>query len=110
MGLSVNCTDIPRPRIENFIQAMNQLGVQTSNDQASSAVGVFYLPNSLNPMTMTRSFTRPDDHDVAVERANYHLLAGNQVTKILTEDAAAYGVEVRHSALPVLARGDQLIH
>ncbi|KAH0609713.1 uncharacterized protein H6S33_012259 [Morchella sextelata] len=78
---------------KNFIQAMNQLGVQTSNDQASSAVGVFYLPNSLNPMTMTRSFTRPDDHDVAVERANYHLLAGNQVTKILTEDAAAYGVE-----------------
>ncbi|RPB16228.1 GMC oxidoreductase [Morchella conica CCBAS932] len=78
---------------KNFIKAMNQLGVQTSNDQASSAVGVFYLPNSLNPITMTRSFTRPDDHDVAVERANYHLLAGNQVTKILTEDAVAYGVE-----------------
>ncbi|KAI5849659.1 GMC oxidoreductase-domain-containing protein [Morchella snyderi] len=77
----------------NFVKAMNQLGIQTSNDQASSAVGVFYLPNSLNPVTMTRSFTRPDDHDIAVERTNYHLLAGNQVTKILIENAVAYGVE-----------------
>ena len=73
-------------RAENFQDGMKSLGVTQSQDQAGSALGVFWSPNSIDPKNMTRSYSRSAYYDNFVTRQNLHVYTSRQVTKLITED------------------------
>jgi len=73
-------------RAENFQDAMQSLGVKQSQDQAGSALGVFWSPNTIDPKNMTRSYSRSAYYDNFVTRQNLHVYTSRQVTKLITED------------------------
>jgi choline dehydrogenase-like flavoprotein len=102
------------PHTKNFVQGMNSLGIPTSHDQATSAIGVYYHASSIDPLTTTRSFSKTAYHDPASKRSNYHLLPSSQVTKILLTRSStprAYGVSYRHlnRDIVVLARKEVIL-
>ena len=63
---------------------MKSLGIQQSNDQAASAVGAFWSPNSIDPNNMTRSYARSAYYDNFVQRENLHVYTSQHVTRLLT--------------------------
>ena len=90
---------------------MSSLGIQHSNDQAASAVGAYWSPNSIDPKNMTRSYARSAYHDNFVQRENLHVYTSQHVTRLLAgEDswdneggkrkAEITGVEVGIAGLP----------
>ena len=70
--------------LANFQEAMNSLGIQQSNDQAASAVGAFWSPNSIDPKNMSRSYARSAYYDNFVQRENLHVYTSQHVTRLLT--------------------------
>ncbi|CCX33384.1 Similar to Glucose dehydrogenase [acceptor]; acc. no. P18172 [Pyronema omphalodes CBS 100304] len=102
------------PQTKNFVQGMNSLGIPTSHDQATSAIGVYYHASSIDPLTITRSFAKTAYHDPASKRSNYHLLPSSHVTKILLTRSStprAYSVSYRHlnRDIVVLARKEVIL-
>lgn len=70
---------------ENFVEAAREVGISISEDQANgNAIGGFYTPHNQNPETATRSSAREAYYDTVATRSNLHLIAGYQVTRILT--------------------------
>jgi len=65
---------------------MQSLGVKQSQDQAGSALGVFWSPNTIDPKNMTRSYSRSAYYDNFITRQNLHVYTSRQVTKLITED------------------------
>ncbi|EMC96648.1 hypothetical protein BAUCODRAFT_148224 [Baudoinia panamericana UAMH 10762] len=59
-----------------------------------SGVGVFWVPNSEDPTTETRSDARTAYYDPVVNRTNLHLVTGTQVNRILFEGKTAVGVSM----------------
>lgn len=55
----------------------------------------------MDPISVTRSSAKEAYHDTAATRQNFHLIAENQVTRIITEvldgTVKVTGVEVRSS-------------
>ncbi|KEZ44088.1 hypothetical protein SAPIO_CDS3845 [Scedosporium apiospermum] len=54
------------------------------------AVGVFWCPNSIDPSTRTRSYSKIGHYDTLdgpAYRQNFHLLTGHRVTQVLLEEA-----------------------
>lgn len=54
------------------------------------ATGVFWCPNSIDPTTRTRSYSKTghyDTKDGPAYRDNFHLLTGHRVTQVLLEEA-----------------------
>jgi hydroxyethylthiazole kinase-like sugar kinase family protein len=55
----------------------------------------------LDPVNVTRSSAKEAYYDTAAARQNFHMITGNQVTRIITETAngtvKVTGVEVRQS-------------
>jgi choline dehydrogenase-like flavoprotein len=79
----------------NFLFVIEELGSQVPPDDASGDVlGAFWVPNTLDPSSMTWSYARPSYYDPASERSNLHLLTGMTVTKILFQGKTATGVQV----------------
>jgi choline dehydrogenase-like flavoprotein len=69
--------------VENYIQAMEELGVPILKDaMGGNATGAYWYLLSLDPKNESRStsqtFYTPD-------RPNLHLLTGNQVTRVLLD-------------------------
>ncbi|RPA94765.1 hypothetical protein L873DRAFT_1393758 [Choiromyces venosus 120613-1] len=74
------------PQNKNFQDAMKSLGVAQSQDQAGSALGAFWSPNSIDPRNMTRSYARSAYYDNFVTRENLHVYTSRHVTKLITEE------------------------
>lgn len=70
--------------------ALRQLGIPTQIDGSANALGGYWSPNNLDPVTRERSYARTGYHDSANTRSNYHVLPETLVTK-LTPDLT--GVE-----------------
>ncbi|KAI9375356.1 hypothetical protein BJX61DRAFT_549670 [Aspergillus egyptiacus] len=73
-----------------FINALRQLGIPIQRDGAANAIGGFWNPNSLDPVTRERSYARTTYRELSKSRRNYQLLTETLVTK-LTPDLS--GVE-----------------
>jgi hypothetical protein len=72
------------PHIKNFIQALKNIGVPWSIDQAANAVGVFMVPNSLDPVTVTRSYAASAYYKPVSTRSNLHMITEKKVTKLVS--------------------------
>ena len=86
--------------LENLINATKEAGIYIPDDQASgNAFGGYFCPHNMNPVTVTRSSAKEAYYDTAVTRPNFHLIAENQVTRIITETSngtvKVTGIEVR---------------
>jgi choline dehydrogenase-like flavoprotein len=57
-------------------------------------MGALWTPSNLDPRDQTRSYAKTAYHDRSARRQNYHLLAQQQVTRVLFTDKKATGVEV----------------
>ncbi|KAL4939209.1 hypothetical protein BDV06DRAFT_225234 [Aspergillus oleicola] len=73
---------------KSFIEALRQLRIPIQLDGAANALGGFWNPNSLNPVTRERSYARTTFHELAKSRPNYHVLPHTLVTK-LTPDLSS---------------------
>ncbi|OCL01976.1 GMC oxidoreductase [Glonium stellatum] len=72
---------------ESFWQAWKELGVPIQKEGANGiAYGAFWVPNSLDPVNETRSYARTAHYDPYKDRANYHLLTGYMVSKVIFDD------------------------
>jgi hypothetical protein len=85
--------------VENLINAMRELGIETSYDQASGfALGGYFCPHNQDPADQTRSSAKEAYYDTAKNRSNLEIITGLRVTRILTSNKsgslAATGVEV----------------
>ncbi|KAJ5038206.1 uncharacterized protein L3040_007073 [Drepanopeziza brunnea f. sp. 'multigermtubi'] len=73
------------PYTKNTVQAAKAMGIPI-NDQASGrAFGGYFCPHNLDPVEVTRQSAEEAYYSPASSRANYHILTGNAVTKIVTK-------------------------
>ncbi|KAL3481916.1 hypothetical protein BJX99DRAFT_253041 [Aspergillus californicus] len=70
-----------------FISALRQLGIPIQVDGTANAIGGFWSPNSLDPVSRERSYARTY-HELATDRRNYHVLLESLVTR-LTPDLSS---------------------
>ncbi|KAI5779573.1 hypothetical protein EDC01DRAFT_305609 [Geopyxis carbonaria] len=81
------------PGTLDFFEAWQQMGVDYTPDGTNgSARGVFWFQASVDPRKYTRSYARTAHYDAAKKRANFHLLTGQTVTKIVLQNKKATGV------------------
>ncbi|KAL4864037.1 hypothetical protein BDV12DRAFT_201539 [Aspergillus spectabilis] len=73
-----------------FLDALRQLRIPIQLDGTANALGGFWNPNSLDPVTRERSYARTTYHELSKKRRNYHVLPEALVTR-LTPDLS--GVE-----------------
>jgi choline dehydrogenase-like flavoprotein len=73
---------------------MMSLGIPQSKDQAGSALGAFWSPNTIDPKNMTRSYARSAYYDNFVNRTNLHVYTSRHVTKLLTNNEKNKGITV----------------
>jgi hypothetical protein len=87
--------------IETIVDAWKKIGILAPRDASSgNGVGSLWTPSPIDPKTETRSYSRTAYHDKAAKRSNYHLIIGQQVTKILFDKSKhATGVTVRSLCL-----------
>lgn len=86
------------PATRNFLAAMKEFGTHVPRDGGSGdALGAFWLPNTLDPSSMTRSYARRGYYDPASGRSNLHLLTSTTATKILFSGKTATGVQFASS-------------
>ncbi|KAK4548094.1 hypothetical protein LTR36_010814 [Oleoguttula mirabilis] len=85
------------PEVPYFFSAWSELdggkGIDYPVDGSDgSGVGVFWVPNSEDPTTETRSDARTAYYDPAVNRTNLHLVTATKVNKILFDGKTASGI------------------
>lgn len=81
------------PAVNLFLKAIQQFGSHVPYDYASGdATGGYWAPNTLDPVTRTRSYARTAHYDPVKSRTNLHLLASTTVTKINFNGITATGV------------------
>ncbi|RSM11332.1 hypothetical protein CDV31_006885 [Fusarium ambrosium] len=74
------------PTTKNLVQAVNELGIDIAFDHANgSPLGGYFNPHSQDPVSATRSSAREAYYDSVSDRKNLHLIAGRQVTRVITE-------------------------
>ncbi|KAE9380933.1 GMC oxidoreductase [Stipitochalara longipes BDJ] len=72
------------------------LGITAQKEGAGGdAVGLFWIPSSLDLKTETRSFSTLGYYEPAVPRKNYHLLTGYQVREVVISNLCATGVTLK---------------
>ncbi|KAL4954707.1 hypothetical protein BDW69DRAFT_183269 [Aspergillus filifer] len=67
---------------KSFIQALRELDIPVQRDGGANALGGFWNPNSLDPLTRERSYARTTFHGISKSRPNYHILPSTLVTKL----------------------------
>lgn len=72
------------PTTRNIVKATQALGIPINDQASGNAFGGYFCPHNLDPNTVTRSSAEEAYYDSAVTRPNYHLLVGNQVSRIVT--------------------------
>jgi choline dehydrogenase-like flavoprotein len=76
---------VPTSYLENFVKATKALGIPINDQATGKAFGGYFCPHNQDPKTVTRSSAEEAYYVSAEKRSNFHLLAGHQVTQILTE-------------------------
>ncbi|KAH9216733.1 hypothetical protein DL95DRAFT_495695 [Leptodontidium sp. 2 PMI_412] len=75
------------PTTKNIVAATQELGIPIAQDQANgSPIGGYYCPHNQDPVAAIRSSAREAYYQTAVRRPNYHLISGQHVTRVLTEN------------------------
>ncbi|KAH9872762.1 hypothetical protein J1614_005156 [Plenodomus biglobosus] len=72
------------PTTKNIVQATKELGIPINDQATGNAIGGYYCPHNQDPKEVTRSSAVEAYYQSAVQRKNFHLLAGNQVSRIVT--------------------------
>ncbi|KAF8248110.1 alcohol oxidase [Wilcoxina mikolae CBS 423.85] len=81
------------PQLKTVMHAMKSFGINIPRDGGNGeAIGAFWVPNSLDPKTETRSYAKTAYYALSAPRKNYHLITQHQVTKILIDNKIATGV------------------
>ena len=76
----------------NFFAGLNLLGVGTEFDpNDGSSAGAAFIPTDLDPNNQTRSDARRTYYDPYVSRPNFHVITGQQVTRINIAGVAGNG-------------------
>ncbi|KAH8723728.1 hypothetical protein GQ44DRAFT_684935 [Phaeosphaeriaceae sp. PMI808] len=90
------------PTTKNLVKATKALGIPINDQASGNAIGGYFCPHNLDPITVTRSSAKEAYYASAVQRPNFHLLANNQVSRIVTDRSngkvKATGVEFASSA------------
>jgi len=73
------------PTTKNIVQATEELGISVNDQATGNAFGGYFCPHNLDPKTATRSSAEEAYYASAEARANFHILTGNLVSRILTE-------------------------
>jgi len=66
-------------------------GVEFPGDSGAGKAGAYWYPTFMHPTSVTRSYARTGHYD-GLNRANYQLLPGSKVTKVLFNGTTATGV------------------
>ncbi|RSL72584.1 hypothetical protein CEP53_001040 [Fusarium sp. AF-6] len=66
--------------------------VKVATDSGAGTPGLVWFPQNQDPVKFSRSFSKSAHWD-GVKRANYHLLTGHEVKKVLFKGNTAVGVE-----------------
>ncbi|KAL4864064.1 hypothetical protein BDV12DRAFT_205956 [Aspergillus spectabilis] len=82
-----------------FISALRQLGIPVQVDGTANAIGGFWSPNSLDPVTRERSYARTTYHELAEDRRNYHVLLESLVTRLTPDLSGVEYIPGYHPAL-----------
>lgn len=70
----------------NFYSGLNYLGVPTQFDPNNGAsAGATFIPTALHPVNQTRSDARRAYYDPYASRPNFHVITGQQVTRIMIQ-------------------------
>jgi len=72
------------PTTKNIVKATKALGIPINDQATGNAFGGYFCPHNQDPKESKRSSAEEAYYSSAVGRPNYHLLAGNQVSRILT--------------------------
>lgn len=72
------------PTTKNIVKATQELKIPINDQATGNAIGGYYCPHNQDPKTVTRSSAREAYYASAAQRKNFHLLPGNQVTRIVT--------------------------
>lgn len=67
------------------MRATKALGIAINDQGTGNAIGGYYCPHNIQHADVVRSSAKEAYHDTAVKRSNYHLVAGQQVTRIVTD-------------------------
>ncbi|KAI9731389.1 MAG: hypothetical protein M1834_005295 [Cirrosporium novae-zelandiae] len=75
------------PQSVNFFEGLNSLGIPTVFDSASAgATGAAFCPADIDPNNQTRSDARRSYYDPYSARSNFHVITGQQVTRLLIDN------------------------
>jgi choline dehydrogenase-like flavoprotein len=68
------------------VKATKSLGIPVNDQATGNAFGGYFCPHNLDPVNMTRSSADEAYYETAAQRSNFHLITGQQATRILTEN------------------------
>lgn len=70
---------------ENIVKAAKSLGIPITDQATGNKIGGYFCPHNQDPKNVSRSSAEEAYYDSAVKRSNFHLIPGNQVSRIVTE-------------------------
>ncbi|KAF2854375.1 GMC oxidoreductase [Plenodomus tracheiphilus IPT5] len=72
------------PTTKNIVNATKALGIPINDQATGNAVGGYFCPHNQDPYFVSRSSAEEAYYASAAPRSNFHLLTGNQVSRIVT--------------------------
>ncbi|KAH8588615.1 hypothetical protein B0O99DRAFT_638810 [Bisporella sp. PMI_857] len=86
------------PGLKTMLNAWKSVpGVNVPTDGSAGEAGLIWVPTSLDPKNVTRSYARPRHYERVKSRPNYHLLTGHGANKI--EFRGQNGAILAHSVI-----------
>lgn len=70
---------------ENIVEATKALGVPVNDQATGNAVGGYFCPHNQDPKDVSRSSAEEAYYESVVTRPNFHLITGQQVSRIVTD-------------------------
>ncbi|KKY27482.1 putative choline dehydrogenase [Phaeomoniella chlamydospora] len=81
------------PQAENFLEALENLGIPISPEpQSGLSAGGYFLPTTLNPENQTRCDARRAYYDPVSTRPNLYLITGQKVVKVLFTNTSEHNL------------------
>ncbi|KAH7381528.1 hypothetical protein BKA66DRAFT_512428 [Pyrenochaeta sp. MPI-SDFR-AT-0127] len=75
------------PTTKNYVTATKALGIPVNDQATGNAFGGYYCPHNQDPVTVTRSSAKEAYYASAAFRQNFHLITGQQVSRIVTSNS-----------------------
>lgn len=84
------------------MKATKSLGIPINDQATGNAIGGYFCPHNMDPVNITRSSADEAYYESAAQRQNFHLITGQQVSRIVTDSKngiiRAVGVEFASSS------------